>query len=83
MICFNLKKFVYWLYWVFISACRLFSSCSKWGLLTACGFSHCRAQALGTQASVVVGHWLSYSTTCGNLPDQGLNPCPLRWQVDS
>ena len=48
---------------------RLFSSCGKWGLLSSCGerashwggFSGCRAWALGTQASVVVAHWLQSS----------------------
>ena len=47
--------------------CRLFSSCRKWGLLSSCGVqaSHCRvfsysgAQAVGSQASVVVAHGLS------------------------
>ena len=36
-----------------------------------------------TQASVVVAHGLSCSTACGLFPDQGLNPCPLHWWVDS
>ena len=27
--------------------------------------------------SVVVAHRLNYSATCGILPDQGSNPCPL------
>ena len=35
------------------------------------------------QISVIVGHGLSCSTACGIFPDQGLNPCPLHWQVDS
>ena len=26
---------------------------------------------------------LSCSVACGIFPDQGLNPCPLHWQVDS
>ena len=47
------------------------------------GFSCCRARALGTWASVVVARGLSCSTACGIFPDQGLNPCPLHWQVDS
>ena len=27
-------------------------------------------------------HGLSCSEACGIVPDQGLNPCPLLWQVD-
>ena len=33
--------------------------------------------------SVVVVHGHSCSAACGIFPDQGSNPCPLRWQVDS
>ena len=33
--------------------------------------------------SVIVAHGPSCSTACGILPDQGSNPCPLHWQVDS
>ena len=33
--------------------------------------------------SVVVAHRPSCSAVCGIFPDQGLNPCPLRWQADS
>ena len=51
---------------------------SHWG-----GFSCCGAQALGCAGSVAVAHGLSYSVACGIYPDQGLNPCPLHWQVDS
>ena len=35
------------------------------------------------QASVVVVHGLSCSAACGIFPDQGADPCPLHWQVDS
>ena len=28
-------------------------------------------------------HGLSCSAACGVFPDQGSNPCPLRWQADS
>ena len=47
------------------------------------GLSCCGAQAPGTQISVVVAHGLSCSAACGIFPDQGSNPCPLHWQVDS
>ena len=33
--------------------------------------------------SAAVAHGPSCSAACGILPDQGSNPCPLRWQVDS
>ena len=33
--------------------------------------------------SVVVAHGPSRSAACGIFPDQGSNPCPLRWQADS
>ena len=38
---------------------------------------------LGTWALVVVAHVLSCSAAYGTFPDQGLDPCPLRWQADS
>ena len=54
------------------------------------GLSCCGAQAVGMQASVVVAHGLSsYGAqaqllrSMWDLPDQGWNPCPLHWQVDS
>ena len=33
--------------------------------------------------SVIVAHGPSCSVACGIFPDQGSNPCPLRWQADS
>ena len=39
----------------------------------------CRLQSA---ASVVGAHGLSCSAACGIFPDQGLNPCPLHWQVE-
>ena len=41
------------------------------------------AHELQSTGSVVVVHRLSCSTACGIFPDQGSNPCSLRWQVDS
>ena len=35
------------------------------------------------QASVVVVHGLICPPACGIFLDQGLNPCPLHWQLDS
>ena len=37
----------------------------------------------GTQASGVAAYRLSCPAVCGIFPDQGLNPCPPHWQVDS
>ena len=48
-----------------------------------CGFSCCRARALGSQASVVVGHRLRCPMACGIFLDQWSNLCPLHWQADS
>ena len=46
--------------------------------------SHFRgAQALGAQTSAVVVCGLSCPAARGVFPDQGGNPCPPRWQVDS
>ena len=36
----------------------------------------------GSREQVVV-HRLKGSAPCGFFPDQGLNPCPPHWQVDS
>ena len=47
------------------------------------GFSCGRAQVLGVSASVVVAHGPGCSMACGMFPDQGLNLCPLHWQVNS
>ena len=41
------------------------------------------AHGLQSTGSVVVAHGLSCSTACGIFLDQGFNPCPLHWQVDS
>ena len=35
------------------------------------------------QASIVVTHGVSYARACGIFPDQGSNPRPLHWQMDS
>ena len=54
------------------------------------GVSRCRAQALGSGASVVAegglrgwAAWFSYPMPCGIFSDQGLNWCLLPWQADS
>ena len=92
---FNFKNlfilFIYfWLCWVFVAARRLSlvavsgaALCSGERASHCGGFSCCRAWALGLRASVVVARGLSCSTACGIFLDQGSNPCPLHWQVDS
>ena len=73
--------FYLWLCWVFaavhglslVVASRVYS-------LTAVP---CGTRARGVQALVVVVHRFSCPATCGTLPDQGSDPCPLHWQADS
>ena len=48
----------------------------------ACGLRSCDSRALEHRLSSVV-HGLSCSTACVILPDQGLDPFLLHWQVDS
>ena len=56
---------------------RAFYRCIEQGLLSI-------AQRGPKQAgSVVVARGLSFSMGCGTFPEQGLNLCPLHWQVDS
>ena len=88
--CFSLLLSLFWLCWVFVALHRLFSSCGEWGLLfggdrllIAVGFSCCWVKAPGEWDSVVEAHRLSCSAAYRIFPDQGLNPCPLHWQVDS
>ena len=64
-----------------IAASMDYSLVAVCGLLS--GFSCCRAQALGTQASVVVARERNCSTPCRTFPNQGLSPCPLHWLTDS
>ena len=76
--------FMYLLIVLCLHCCpRAFSSWGEWGLLSSCsaqasycsGFSFCRAQALGMQASVVVVHVLSCPVACEIFLDQRLNLC--------
>ena len=67
-----------------------FSSCSEQGLLFAVVLGFLIAVAslvLGRglevhMGSVAVAHRLSGSTAREIFPDQGLNLCPLNWQVN-
>ena len=56
---------------------------SQGGDLMSDLFNKLAMRRKGMQASVIVVHRLSCPTVCGNFPDQGLNACPLHWQVDS
>ena len=47
------------------------------------GLQACRLQQLWHAGSVVVAHGFSCSAACGIFPDEGSNPCPFPWQVDS
>ena len=69
---------------------RAFSSCGERGLLFVvvrelliAVASLAAEHGLKSAGSVVVVHGLRCSVVCGIFPDQGLNPCPLYWQVDS
>ena len=74
---------------------QAFSSCAKCRLSCSaqashcCGFSYCRAQALGAQASqlrpvgsVAVASGFSCPIACGIFLNQGSNTNPLHWQAD-
>ena len=81
--------------WAFLQLWRVGATLCLWCMaFHHGGFSCFRARALGhisvvvapglqSTGSIVVAHWLSYSAACGVFPDQGWNPCPLHWQVDS
>ena len=61
-----------------VVASRRYSLVGVCGLLIAVA-SSCRARALGVPGS----HGLSCSPAPGIFPDQGLNPYPLHWEVNS
>ena len=48
-----------------------------------CGVSCCKAQALWCKDSVVVARRLRCPAACRIFLEQGSNPCPMHWQVDS
>ena len=89
------NKFIYLFIYVFavlgLRFCaRAFSSCGEWGplFIAVHGLSLLRPLFLRSTGSrragsVVVAHGPSCSVSCGILPDQGSNPCPLHWQADS
>ena len=66
-----------------------FSSCERGAvILVVCGLlievaSLVAGHGLSSSASVVAAPGLSCSAACGNLLDQGSNPCFLHWQAGS
>ena len=88
-----LKKCIYFsVHWVLVAACRLslvvasggYSLVAEHGLLIATASLTAEHQ-FASLVQVVVVHGLSCPVACGPglLLDQGLNLCPLHWQVDA
>ena len=82
--------FYFWLCWVFVSVRGLSLVAASGGHSSSrcAGLSLSRPLLLRSTGSrragsVVVAHGPSCSAACGIFPDQGSNPCPLPWQVDS
>ena len=68
--------------WAFSTCSKQGRLCGEWALI--CSDSpYCRAQTLGTQASVVAVCGLSCSKAYAIFLDQASNPCPLHWWADS
>ena len=69
------------------SRCSGFSFCSDSGVLGLHCLWHLGSvvvvSGLQSTSSVVAAHGFSCSMVRGVLPDQGLKPCLLHWQVDS
>ena len=95
----NIFFLIYYFIYLFLAVAglsllgRLFSNCGEQRLPFSCGaqashcsdFYCCRAHILGHTGSVVgvAALGLNCPVACGIAPDQGLDPCPLLWQVDS
>ena len=77
----------FFFFWLCLCCCtRAFSRCGEQWLLSSCGpqASYCSGfSCCGAWASVLVAKGLSCPVVCGIFWDQGLNSCPLPWQVDS
>ena len=94
LIAFYIFTFIYFLkkrlFWAVLGLRCSFSLVGRGGLpfVVLCVFSlRCLLllQSSGCRArtSVIVAYGLSCSAVCEIFLDQGLNPCSLRWQVDS
>ena len=83
----------FWLCWVFVAA---FLQLQRTGAalhrstrvslcygFSCCGARSCDSRTLQSTGSVVVVNGLSCSSVCGIFLDQGWNPCPVHWQVNS
>ena len=87
----NIYLFIYlWLCWAFVSVRGLSLVVASGGHSSpwCAGLSLSRPLLLRSTGSrragsVIVAHGPSCSAACGIFPGQGLNPCPLHWQVDS
>ena len=80
----------FWLCWVFVSVqgFSLVVASGDHSSSRCAGLSLSRPRLLRSTGSrctgpVTVAHRPSCSATCGILPDQGSNPCPLHRQADS
>ena len=79
---FKFYLFIYfWLCWVFLAVRGLLIAVAS--LAENTGLSSCGSRALEHRLSSCGTRGLSCSAACGIFPDQGSNPCPLHWQVDS
>ena len=82
-------SFIYlWLHWVFAATCRLslvaVQALGTWASLVAAqGLVACGSRALECAGFSNCGMWAQLLLSTQNLPNQGSNPCPLHWQVDS
>ena len=82
-------SFIYlWLHWVFAATCRLslvaVQALGTWASLVAAqGLVACGSRALECAGFSNCGMWAQLLLGTQNLPNQGSNPCPLHWQVDS
>ena len=82
---------MYWLHWVFAAVNRLSLVVASRGysLAEVRGFLIVMASLVaehglwGTGFSSWGTHGLSYLVACVIFPEEGLNLCPLHWQVDS
>ena len=82
--------YILWLCWVFVSVRGLSPvaasgdhSSSRYAGLSLSWPLLLRSTGSRRAGSVVVAHGPSCFAACGIFPDQGSNPCPLHWQVDS
>ena len=66
-----------------IAASEGYSLVAVCRLLLAAGSPVVEHRLEGSWASVILAHGVSCSQACGIFLDQGLNSCPLHWQVDS